>query len=95
MIFTEKEVENTVSFLSGTENYYIQLNLVIDTEAERERLCNELEYARGFENSVLKKLNNERFVNGAPAAVVEKEKKKLSDVKEKIKILEESLAKLN
>ena len=93
--FTEEEVENSVSFLSGTENYYVELNLEIDTEAERERLNKELEHARGFVNSVMKKLNNERFVNGAPAAVVEKEKKKLSDGEEKIKILEESLAKLN
>ncbi len=93
--FTEKEVENTVSFLSGTENYYIELNLEIDVEAERERLTKELEHAKGFLNSVIKKLSNDRFVSGAPAAVVEMEKKKLSDGEEKIKILEDSLAKLN
>ena len=55
----------------------------------------ELEHARGFVNSVMKKLSNERFVSGAPSAVVEKEKQKLSDGEEKIKILKESIAKLN
>ena len=93
--FTEKEIENSVSFLSGTENYFVELELEIDADAERERLSKELEHAKGFVNSVMKKLSNERFVSGAPAAVVEKEKQKLSDGEEKIKILEESLAKLN
>lgn len=93
--FTTIEVENSVSFLSGTENYYVELNLEIDIEAERERLSKELDYAKGFIISIKKKLSNERFVSGAPAAVVEKERKKLSDGEEKIKILEESLAKLN
>jgi len=93
--FTDIEVEGSVSFLSGTENYYIELNLEINIEAERERLSKELNYARGFIIPIKKKLSNERFVSGAPAVVVEKEKKKLSDGEEKIKILEESLAKLN
>lgn len=93
--FTNEEIENSVSFLSGTENYYVELKLDIDADAERERLNKELELARGFVNSVMKKLSNDRFVSGAPPAVVEKEKKKLSDGEEKIKILEESLAKLN
>ena len=93
--FTSSEVENSVSFLSGTEKYFVELNLEIDEAAERERLMKELEHAEGFLISVKKKLSNERFVSGAPAAVVEKERKKLSDGEEKIKILKENLEKLN
>ncbi len=93
--FTDKEVDNSVPFLSGTENYYVELNQQVDTEAERNRLQQELEYAQGFVNAQLKKLSNERFVNNAPTDVVEKEKKKLSDGEERIKILEESLRRLN
>ena len=92
--FTDTEVEGSLSFLSGTESYYVELQLEIDEDAERERLNKELEHARGFVNSVMKKLSNERFVSGAPSAVVEKEKQKLSDGEEKIKILKESIAKL-
>ena len=46
----------------------------IDVDAEIARLGKELDYALGFKASVEKKLSNERFVNNAPAAVVETEK---------------------
>ena len=44
--------------------------------------------------SIEKKLGNERFVQNAPAAVVENERKKLADGLSRIKMLEESLAQL-
>ena len=42
----------------------------------------------------MKKLSNERFVNNAPAAVVEGERKKLTDAETKIKTIEESITAL-
>ena len=36
--------------------------------------------------------SNERFVNGAPAAVVEKERKKKADAEAKIAVIEQQLA---
>ena len=39
-----------------------------------------------------KKLSNERFVSGAPAQVLENERKKKADAEAKIKALEERLA---
>ena len=54
----------------------------------------ELEYSRGFLESVRKKLGNERFVRNAPAAVVEKEQQKMADTEEKIKVLEAQIARL-
>jgi valyl-tRNA synthetase len=39
----------------------------VNVEEEKENIRKELEYAKGFMNSVLKKLSNERFVSGAPA----------------------------
>ncbi len=92
--FVEDEPANAVSFIAGTEQYYVELNLEIDESAERERILKELEYNKGFLLSVEKKLSNERFVNNAPAAVVEKERKKQADAQAKITILKESLAKL-
>ena len=37
-------------------------------------------------------LSNERFVNGAPAAVVDKERKKKADAEAKIAVIEQQLA---
>ncbi len=93
--FTSSEAPNTLGILSGTEKYYLEVPLTIDVEAEKEKIQKELEYYRGFVVSVEKKLSNERFVSGAPADVVEREKQKMADGYAKIKILEESLANLS
>ncbi len=88
------EPENAKSFISGTEKYYVALNKEIDLEAERAKMTQELEYQRGFVRSIEGKLSNERFVSGAPAQVVENERKKLADGMARIAILEDSLSKL-
>jgi valyl-tRNA synthetase len=95
LVFTAEEPENTVNFIAGTEKYYIEINKTVDVEAERARIEKELDYMKGFLVSVNKKLQNERFVQNAPAKVVENERKKYEDATAKIAILEESLAKLN
>ena len=64
-------------------------------EAEKAEMEKELAYAKGFLNSVIKKLSNERFVNNAPEQVVANEKKKQADAEAKIKSLEEKLATMN
>ena len=92
--FTNQDVDNSVSFLARTEKFYVELEHNIDVEAECARISKDLEYHRGFVNSVQKKLGNERFVNNAPAPVVERERKKLADGEAKIKSLEEALAQL-
>ncbi|MCO6489675.1 MAG: valine--tRNA ligase [Phaeodactylibacter sp.] len=92
--FTKEEIENSVSFLSGKDKFFLELRQEIDAGEERERLQKELEYYQGFVQAVMKKLKNERFVNNAPAAVVEKERQKLSDGESKIRSLEEALAQL-
>ena len=51
----------------------------------------ELEYTRGFLNSVMKKLNNERFVKGAPPQVLDAERKKKLDAESKISSLEKTI----
>ena len=92
--WAEGEPANSVSFLSGTEKYYVEIEQEIDVEAEILRVTKELEYAKGFAGSIEKKLGNERFVNNAPAQVVDNERKKLADGNERIRILEQSLAEL-
>ncbi len=92
LTFTTEEVDNTKSFISGTDKYYVVLNQTIDVEAEREKASKELTYQRGFIKSIEAKLSNERFVSGAPAQVIDNERKKLADGLARIQILEEMLA---
>ena len=89
--FTTEEVPSSISFLSGKTQFFLELNQEIDTEAECQKLKEELEYQRGFVSSVEKKLSNERFVNNAPAPVVDRERQKLADGQAKVKNLEEQL----
>jgi len=88
------EEPSGVSFVSGTIKLTLEVNQDIDVEAEKERISKELEYQKGFVNSVQKKLENERFVNNAPDVVVDNERKKLKDGLERIKMLEDSLSSL-
>lgn len=93
--FTQEEVENAVSFRIDKDTFFVEMAGMVDVEKEKERLQTELKYNLGFKNSVMKKLGNERFVNNAPAAVVDKERKKLADAEDKIRLIEEHLARLN
>lgn len=91
--FSEK-VDNAMSFVVKADECFIPMGDSINVEEEKANLKKELEYAQGFLASVMKKLSNERFVAGAPANVIEMERKKQADAEAKIKALEESLAKL-
>lgn len=82
------------SFMVGTTEFNIPLLNNMDVEAELAKLTKELDYLRGFRASVEKKLSNERFVNNAPAAVVDAERKKLSDATTKIEAIEQTIAAL-
>ena len=82
------------SFLVGTAEFNIPLTNNIDVAAEIERLEKELAYQEGFLASVMKKLGNERFVSGAPAAVVETERRKQADAETKIANIRATLASL-
>lgn len=91
---TEKDA-SAASFMVGTTEFNVPLANNIDVEAELAKLSKDLEYYKGFRESVLKKLSNERFVNNAPAAVVEGERRKLADAETKIKNLEDSISALS
>ncbi len=92
--YTDQKEEGAVSIIIRSTEFYIPLEGSIDVEAEIEKLESELHYAKGFLNSVDKKLSNERFVNHAPEQVVEKEKQKKADAEAKIRVIEEQLSAL-
>ena len=87
----EKKSEGTQSFLIGTEEYAVPLGNLIDAAAEIEKAETEIKRLQGFMMGIQKKLSNERFVQNAPAQVVELERKKLSDAESKIAALQETI----
>jgi len=92
--FVTDTVANTITTVIGSNKFYIETEQELDTTAQKESLQKELEYQKGFLQSVEKKLSNERFVQNAKQEVVDAERKKKADAEEKIKALEESLANL-
>lgn len=86
-----EEVKLASSFLVKSTTFFVPMGGTIDVEEELKKLQSELDYTKGFLNSVLKKLGNERFVSSAPEAVVATERAKQADAEAKIKVLEEQI----
>ncbi|MBQ7571423.1 MAG: valine--tRNA ligase [Bacteroidaceae bacterium] len=89
--YVEKKSEGTQAFLVGTQEYAVPLGNLIDTEAEAQKAEAEIKRLQGFMAGIEKKLQNERFVQNAPAQVVELERKKVADAQSKIAALQETL----
>jgi valyl-tRNA synthetase len=92
--YVTEKVGNSFSFLSKNNEYFIPFGEQVDAGAEKEKLKGELEYAKGSLAIIYKKLHNEKFMAGAPEAVVTSERKKEADILGKIKLLEDKIAEL-
>ncbi len=79
------------SFIVDTAEYFIPISGQVNTEELKSKLEEDLKYTRGFLESVMKKLGNEKFVQGAPAQVVANERKKQADAEAKIAAIEAQL----
>ena len=88
---TEANGAGYSTFLVGTTQYALYLGDVVDLEAEKEAARAELDHLRKFLKGIQGKLANERFVSGAPEAVVAMEHKKEADTLAKIAALEAKL----
>ena len=93
--FVNETIDGAKSFTIKTDEFYIPQEKVVDIEGEKIKLKEELEYTKGFLNTVLAKLNNERFVQNARPDILEKEQAKKDDAETKIRQLEENLARFN
>ncbi|MBO5686036.1 MAG: valine--tRNA ligase, partial [Alistipes sp.] len=82
------------AFIVKTTQYFVPLEGMIDTEAEKKKLAEDLAYYEGFLKSVMAKLLNERFVQNAPEKVVANERAKQADAEAKIAAIKEQLAAL-
>lgn len=92
--FVESKSDGAASFLVGTMEFFIPLTGSLNVEEELAKIKADLDYNKGFLVSVMKKLDNERFVKNAPASVLELERKKKSDTESKIRSLEERIKEL-
>ena len=87
-------IEGAMSFRVKANEYFIPMEGAVNVEEELKKLQKELDHAQGFLASVRKKLSNEKFVNSAPAAVVDIERKKEADALAKIATIEKSIKQL-
>ena len=76
-----------VGFMVRTIEMQVEMEGLINVEEELDKAQKELEHQEKFLAGVRAKLSNERFVNNAPAAVVEVERKKEADSLSKIESL--------
>ncbi|MBR6047776.1 MAG: valine--tRNA ligase [Bacteroidaceae bacterium] len=92
--YVQQKGDGSSAFLIGTDEYAVPLGNLIDAAAEIEKAETEIKRLQGFLAGIEKKLSNERFVQNAPAQVVELERKKQADAQSKIAALEETISKL-
>jgi len=85
----------SASAITNNAEIYIPLEGLIDLDVERQRLQKEITRLEGSLAGIEKKLSNEKFVNGAPVEVVEKERAKQRDWQENLRKLKEILENLN
>jgi valyl-tRNA synthetase len=92
--YVSDKVQQANSFIVEGVEYFIPFGESVDVAAEIKKMEEELSYTKGFLKSVQAKLSNERFVAGAPAQVLDLERKKEADALGKIQLIEEKLASL-
>jgi valyl-tRNA synthetase len=93
--YTSDKIDGALTYRVKSNEYFIPVTGAIDVVAEIAKLTEELKYTQGFLRSVQGKLSNEKFVSGAPAQVIDNERKKEADALAKIATIEQSLASLN
>lgn len=92
--FVDEKIPEAIHFIVKTDEFFIPAEGHIDVEKQIQEMEKELVYAKGFLESIMKKLNNKNFLDNAPEKVVDNERKKKTDAEGKIKKLEESLKNL-
>lgn len=87
-------VPDAIPVVAGKEKFHMLSSAPVDKDSQRQELVKELDYLKGFLQSVEKKLGNERFVQNAKPEVVDVERKKKADAETKIRMIEETLTNL-
>ncbi len=90
----DEEAESAIA-LVGEMKILIPLAGLIDKAAEQDRLNKEIEKLLRLQSQFSAKLNNTKFINGAPEVVVNNEKEKLATTKGTLKDLKQQLEKIS
>ena len=88
------ENDEAVAIITEDARLFIPMDELVDFKAELERLEKEKAGVLKEIAFVSGKLNNEKFVAKAPAALVNEQREKLAKYNEKLAMLEESIAKI-
>jgi valyl-tRNA synthetase len=80
--------------VAGDIEICLPLAGLVDVAEEEKRLAKEIDKVRTDVEFFLTKLSNEKFVSNAPAAVLDKDRAKLAEARDKLAILARSLEKL-
>jgi valyl-tRNA synthetase len=91
IFYTNHAISNSILVNIEKDKFYIEAERQLDTAAMKAGLLKDLTYEQNFLASVMKKLNNEKFVANAKPEVIELERKKQADAEARIKTIEESL----
>ena len=89
--YVEAAVANSIVVAVEKDKFYIDSEKQLDSATLKADLLKDLEHQKGFLESVVKKLSNERFVQNAQPAVIALEQKKKADAEARIQTIEESL----
>lgn len=92
----EKKIEKpdgAIGFVESGVEVYIDLAGSVDVKAEKKRIKKEIDNVKPYVISLEKKLAGD-FIKKAPEQVIQVEKKKLEDAKEKLLKLEEQMNQL-
>ena len=93
-IVKDYENDEAVAIITEAARLFIPLDELVDFKAELERLEKEKAGVLKEIAFVSNKLNNANFVAKAPEALVNEQREKLNKYNEKLKMLEESIAKI-
>ncbi|MGN1479803.1 MAG: class I tRNA ligase family protein, partial [Acutalibacteraceae bacterium] len=86
--------DGSVVIVTAKAKIYIPMGELIDFEAERARLSKEKDKVLKELDFINKKLNNPGFVSKAPEAVVQGQREAAAKLNDKLKMLDDSIAKL-
>jgi valyl-tRNA synthetase len=90
--FITQPAASAITIVAGKEKLYIETNIPVDATAQKEKLLKDLDYLKGFLNTIDRKLSNDKFVQNAKAEVIGLERKKKADAEEKIRAIEQSIS---
>ena len=95
LLTPQDEEDDSAIALVGEMKILIPLAGLIDKSAEQDRLNKEIEKLHKLRSQFSAKLSNEKFINGAPEAIINNEKEKLASTESALKDLEQQLGKIS